>query len=382
MELSSFSPLSPHPVGLSNLTPNVPHAPQKAEPSAEMVASVQATAAPENPLDLQTQAGSATPELSLSLGERFERALDRAVDRAVEVAADTVTAASDAGFDAAGWLFKNLSGVQPIQEAPIDPLLLQPERLTRLSSEQITEVAVQMLAQASEDGQTVYSNEFRSDAQGHQYMGVGQAVYLSPEEVESIRAQGENAIKLFISQFPNGASVIAPEHYEALRTESLSMNMRGFLEGQEELAQIMVSIRDAEGSNLSGQRVLLGTGSIVDIRNHQHIETERYLINTMTPETTELHPLRGAVTWVHIIDKDTGKSMFGNFGAGDHHSQMVDLGNNLLIELGMFNEMGKKAMAEVQGEDYNPIALKAFGLGERLNSAVSYWNMYTEKQER
>lgn len=322
------------------------------------------------------------PEESSSWTDSLSNGWDSFTTTVADGWSKAIDTVGDAAFDAAGFAFRKLTDVQPIGDAPIDISLLEASTLTHLSDAQIESVAVRMLEMANTEDQTVFSNEFTSEGEGHQYMGVGEAVMLSPDQVSAVQAEGENAIKMFISQFPNGADVINGAAYDTLTAESMRLNMRSFLE--DSLASggsgSMVDINDFEGSNLTGQRILLGTGSIVDIHNHKHIETDRHIINTMTPHTTELHPLRGAVTWVHIVDKETGKSMFGNFGAGDHHSQMVDLGNNVLIQLGMFNEVGKKAVANLQGEDYDPLSLRAFGLGERLNSVVSFFNLNTERE--
>lgn len=335
--------------------------------------------AEESEADLPAEPASLRERMAAGLSDAYEAT----AEFVGETVSDTLEAAGDLAVDSAGWAFRTLTDVQAIQDAPIDLALLQQDQLTQLSVEQITEVASQMLALASEEEQTVFSTSFSSETQGHQYLSVGTAVTLTPDQIEALSAQGENAIKLFVSEFPNGASIISEHHYERLMAEDMSLNMRGRLEDLDAEAEVsglptLIDVNEFEGSNLTGQKILLGTGSIVDIHNHMNIETDQYIINTMTPKTTDLHPLRGAVTWVHMVDKESGKSMFGNFGAGDHDSQMIDLGNNVLIEMGLFNEIGQKAMAGLQGRDYDPLSLKAFGLLERANSAVSFLNVNAE----
>lgn len=271
-------------------------------------------------------------------------------------------------FQEAAFLFKHLTDIRNIGDAPIALDLLKEENLTQLTQDQIHAVAKGMIALSKFEEQVVFGNDFNS-SEGHQYMAIGEAIQLSPEEVQDIKALKGRAILLFVSQFPNGASILTDKQMDYITNQSFSTNIRNNFNPDD-----LLSVNDFEGENLSGQHILLGSGSVVKIHNHLHFETDQHIINTMTPQTTALHPLRGAVTWVHVIDKETGKAVFANFGEGKHQVKAIDLANNVLMELGLFNEVGKKAIASFRGEDYDSAMLTLLGLSEKANSAVSYFN--------
>jgi hypothetical protein len=195
--------------------------------------------------------------------------------------------------------------IKSMDKSPIASDQVTESNLNGIGREENRSKLIDMASKLSESSSTEHQIGHTSDvgktlSVGHKYVIMAKAETLTDEQIQLVRDKGFDVMREIASGFPNGGREITPEHYETIREKSGVTDMRSLISSSE-VQELALS---KKGKPIDGP-VQLGKGSVVNVTNHTSFENERYIINSITPITSEVHPLEGRATWIHVIDKQT-----------------------------------------------------------------------------
>lgn len=238
--------------------------------------------------------------------------------------------------------------IHPMSECPIPAADLTEANLQGIGADKtaLTAMAASISDASSTAHQTGYvSSNTASLISGHTYAVMGKAETLTDDQIQAVRDSGIDTMRDIVSGFPNGGREITPEHLQHLVDTSGVTDMRPLIPK----AEVDAVAAAKKGKPIDGP-ILLGSGGVVHGSNHTSFETDRYIVNSFTPITSELHPLEGTATWIHVIDKTSKKATFAVVGAGEHRIPPTDVVNNCLVgKGGLWDHVGQTYHAKLKG---------------------------------